>query len=129
MQEPSVFTRIINGEIPCHKIYEDERTLAFLDIRPLQPGMTLVIPKAQVDKVYDLEDADYQAVMATAKKVARRLDEVLRPVRVGYMVEGFDVPHAHVKLIPVNKGEDFDPSNARDADNDELAAMAGKLRF
>lgn len=129
MQEPSIFTRIIRDEIPAHKIYEDERTLAFLDIRPLQPGHTLVIPKKQVDKLYDLEDEDYQAVMATAKRVARRIEEVLQPVRVGYMVEGFDVPHAHVKLIPVSKGEDFDPRQAREASDEELVAMADRLRL
>lgn len=129
MQQPSIFTRIINGDIPSHKVYEDDRTLAFLDIRPIRFGMTLVVPKRQVDKLYDLNDDDYQAVMATAKQVARRLEAVLQPSRVGYMVEGFDVPHAHVKLIPVNKGEDFNPDNAYDASHDELAKLAAKLRF
>lgn len=125
----SLFSKIISGEIPSHKVYEDDLTLAFLDIYPIQPGHTLVIPKKEVDKLYDLSDEDYQAVMATAKKVARRLQEVLQPARVGYMVEGFDIPHAHVKLIPVNKGEDFDPRDTRQADDHELAQMAERLKF
>ncbi len=95
----SVFTKIVNGEIPCYKIYEDERTMAFLDIEPEAPGHTLVIPKAEVDRVYDLDNEDYAAVMATVKKLARHMEDVLGK-RTLIKVIGVDVPHAHVHLIP-----------------------------
>ena len=97
----SVFTKIIQGEIPCYKIYEDERTLAFLDIEPEAPGHTLVVPKVEVDKIYDLSDADYDAVMHTVKKLARHYEDVLGK-RMIMKVIGVDVPHAHVHLIPVS---------------------------
>lgn len=103
----SVFTKIIKGEIPAQKIYEDDKTLAFLDIRPIAPGHTLVIPKTQTDNLWDLSDNDYQAVMATCKKVALRLGQVLKPKRVGLKVMGIDVPHAHVHIIPFNTAEEF----------------------
>src|SRR6476661_6363794 len=90
--QDSVFTKIIKGEIPCHKIYEDERTFAFLDIHPIQPGQVLVVPKKQVGFAWDLEDKDYQAVMATAKRVALRLREVFpEKSRVALIIEGLDV--------------------------------------
>ncbi len=97
----SIFTKIIQGEIPCYKIYEDDRTLAFLDIEPEAPGHTLVVPKTEVDKVYDLSDEDYNAVMATVKKLARHYDQVLGK-RMLIKVIGVDVPHAHVHIIPVS---------------------------
>src|SRR5436309_15038669 len=106
MQE-SIFTGIVKGEIPCHKVYEDEATLAFLDIHPVQPGHTLVIPKKQVEFVWDLDDETYQAVMATAKKVARQLRDVLDVPYVGEQVIGIDVPHAHVHLIPFSTAQEF----------------------
>ena len=98
----SLFTKIIQGEIPCYKIYEDERTLAFLDIEPEAAGHTLVIPKVEVDKVYDLPDSDYQAVMATVKKLAKHMEEVLGE-RMQIKIVGIDVPHAHVHILPVNE--------------------------
>ncbi len=97
--EESIFTKIIKGEIPCYKIYEDDKTLAFLDIAPEVMGHTLVVPKIQVDKIYELPDDDYQALMATVKKVAIRMEKVLgkRPIM---KVIGVDVPHAHVHVMP-----------------------------
>ena len=94
----SIFTKIIKGEIPSHKIYEDDKTLAFLDIHPKTPGHTLVIPKKQVEFLWDLDEDDYGAVMATARKVALRLKEVLSPPFIGETVFGIDVPHTHVHL-------------------------------
>lgn len=131
MHEESIFTKIIQGKVPCHKVYEDSKTLAFLDIHPLQPGHTLVVPKLQVDKLYDLPDKDYQAVMATAKLVARRIEDVLQCPRVAYAVEGFDVAHAHVHLVPTAHGfSDLDPKNAQtEVDNDALTAMVQRLAF
>ena len=96
---PSVFTKIINGEIPSYKIYEDDKTIAFLDIHPETKGHTLVVPKKEVDKIYDLEDEDYIALMQTVKKLSRHLEDKLG-ARTVWKVVGTDVPHAHVHLYP-----------------------------
>lgn len=98
----SIFTKIINGEIPCYKIYEDDHTLAFLDIHPDTPGHTLVIPKVEIDKIYDLGDADYQALMASVKKISRHMEQALG-ARILWKVVGTDVPHAHVHLTPYDE--------------------------
>lgn len=120
----SIFTKIIEGEIPSYKIYEDEKTLAFLDIHPETSGHTLVIPKVEVDKVYDLSDADYQALMMTVKKVAQNMEKVLGK-RVVLKVIGVDVPHAHVHVMPMDDnwehGKTFSPSE------DEMRTMQEKL--
>ena len=100
--EKSVFTRIIEGEIPCYKIYEDEKTFAFLDNSPETAGHTLVVPKNQVDKIYELPDEDYEAVFKTVKKVAKRMEEVLGR-RTLMKIIGTEVPHAHVHLIPYDE--------------------------
>ena len=94
----SIFTKIINGEIPCYKIYEDDKTLAFLDINPEVKGHTLVVPKTEVDKIYELEDEDYQALMRTVKKLSAHMEKVLG-TRTLWKVIGTDVPHAHVHLL------------------------------
>lgn len=99
---PSVFTKIINKEIPSYKIYEDDKTYAFLDIHPESKGHTLVIPKNEVDKIYDLPDEDYQALMATVKKLAKHMEEKLN-TRILFKVIGTDVPHAHVHLVPFDE--------------------------
>lgn len=127
----SIFTRIIKGEIPSHKVYEDDKTLAFLDIHPVQPGHTLVISKKQVEFVWDLPAEDYQAVMATCQKVAKRLKEVLGTGYIGERIVGVDVPHAHVQLIPFNTVEEYKKPQDMDAEPDHaaLAAMAKKLAF
>ncbi|QQG50850.1 MAG: HIT domain-containing protein [Candidatus Saccharibacteria bacterium] len=128
MQE-SIFTKIINGEIPSHKIYEDDRTFAFLDIHPTVVGHTLVVPKKQVEFLWDLDDETYQAVMATSKKLARHFREVLNVPYVGEKVIGVDVPHAHVQLIPFTNTDDYTRSvGAAEPDHVALAALAEKLR-
>jgi len=129
--QDSIFTKIINGEIPSHKIYEDDKTLAFLDIHPKTPGHTLVIPKKQVEFIWDLEDEDYQAVMATVKKVALRLKEVLGGPYVGELVVGIDVPHAHVHVYTFANMEESQhiPDPNTDPDHDALAEIAKKLAF
>lgn len=131
MNEPSIFTKIINGEIPCHKVYEDEHTLAFLDIHPVQPGHVLVIPKKQVEFLWDLENDDYAAVMATVKAIGLRLRESLAVPYVGVKVIGVDVPHAHVHLIPFTTTEEYNLVVDKDQEPDHafLATMAEKLRF
>ena len=98
----SDFTKIVQGEIPCYKMYEDEKTMAFLDIEPEVSGHILVIPKVEVDKVYELEADDYDAVMATVKKLAQHMNKVLGE-RIMIKIVGIDVPHAHVHLMPVNE--------------------------
>jgi len=129
--EDSIFTRIINGDIPSHKIYEDEATYAFLDIHPVQPGHVLVIPKQPVEFVWDLEPADYQALMATVQKVAHRLRDILAVPYVGEQIIGVDVPHAHVHLIPFSTIQEFrtQPDMEAEPDHDALAAMAARLRM
>jgi histidine triad (HIT) family protein len=130
MQE-SIFTKIINGDIPCHKIYEDNLTLAFLDIHPVQPGHVLVVSKKQIEFVWDLSDTDYRAVMATTKKVALRLREVLGVTYVGERIVGVDVPHAHVQIIPFNTVAEYKiPQDmTSEPDHAALATMAEKLRI
>lgn len=125
----SIFSKIIAGEIPSHKIYEDERTYAFLDIYPVQPGHLLVVPKTEVDKLDDLSDEDYAAVMATVKKLMKRVREVLGTQRACLKVEGFDVSHAHIHVIPCNQAKDFfaRPDRATQPDHEALAAIAKRL--
>lgn len=120
--QPSIFTKIINGEIPSFKVYEDERTYAFLDINPVQYGHTLVVPKEQVDHLEDLEPEDYEALMHTVKKLAIHIKEELQVERICLKVEGFDVPHAHVHLIPCDTPADLDatPEKASEEDLQEL---------
>jgi histidine triad (HIT) family protein len=129
--EESIFTKIIKGEIPAHKVYEDEQVLAFLDIHPVGNGHTLVVPKRQVEFLWDLEDEEYQAVMMAAKAVARRLRDVLGVAYVGVKVIGVDVPHAHVQLIPFNTAAEYNrPQDMESEPNHaELGAVAEKLRF
>ena len=98
----SVFSKIIAGEIPCYKIYEDDKTFAFLDINPETKGHTLVIPKKEVDKIYELDEEDYQALMDTVKKLSRHMEKVLG-ARILWKVVGTDVPHAHVHLMPLDE--------------------------
>lgn len=129
--DDSIFTKIIRGEIPCHKVYEDDLTLAFLDIHPVQPGHVLVIPKKQIEFVWDLPDEDYRSVMDTSKKVAKRLRQVLGVKYVGEKIIGVDVPHAHVQIIPFNTVEEYKTPQDMDAEPDHsaLAEMAKKLAF
>jgi len=130
MQE-SIFTKIVKGEIPCHKVYEDELTLAFLDIHPVQPGHTLVIPKKQIEFVWDLDDELYSAVMATAKKVAQRLRDMLQVPYIGEQIIGVDVPHAHVHVIPFSSMAEFriQPDMSAEPDHAVLAEIAKELSF
>jgi histidine triad (HIT) family protein len=127
----SIFTKIVKAEIPCHKVYEDDKTLAFMDIHPLAPGHTLVIPKKQVEFVWDLEDDEYRAVMDTAKKVALRLRAVLGTKYVSERIVGVDVPHAHVQLIPFDDTHELraEQDMTSEPDHPALAAMAEKLKF
>lgn len=122
----SIFTKIVQGEIPCYKVYEDEKTLAFLDIHPETVGHTLVIPKVEVDKIYDLPEEDYVALMATAKKVARHMEDVLG-VRTLWKVVGTDVPHAHIHLSPYD--ETWEYGRVVEMTPEEMEEMQKKLAF
>lgn len=122
----SIFTRIINGEIPSYKIYEDEKTYAFLDIHPETPGHTLVVPKLECDKIYELPDEDYQALMATVKKLSLHMEKVLG-VRTLWKVVGTDVPHAHVHLMPFDESWEYGrEAHLSDA---EMAEICERLRY
>lgn len=125
----TIFTKIVKGEIPCHKILEDDRHFAFLEIRPLAPGHTLVVPKEEVDYFFDLEDAKMNALMAFSKKVAKAVRKAFPCEKVAMVVYGLAVRHAHVHLIPVNgtPGE-LDFRNQRDAKPEDLASAAAKIR-
>lgn len=127
----SIFTKIIRGEIPCHKVYEDDYTFAFMDIHPIQPGHTLVISKKQVEFVWDLPSEDYLAVMDTVQKVAKRIRETLDASFVGEQIIGEEVPHAHVHVVPFNTIQEFRniPNQDAEPDHPALAAMAKKLAF
>ena len=129
--EDTIFTKIINGEIPSHKIYEDEHTYAFLDIHPVQPGHTLVVPKKQVEFVWDLDDETYAALQKSVKLIAMHLRETLGVPYVGEQVIGVDVPHAHVHLIPFTEAAEFRkyPDATADPDHELLAQIAKKLAF
>lgn len=133
MNEPSLFTKIINGDIPSHKVYEDEKTFVFLDIHPIQPGHVLVVPKSQVGFIWDLDSDDYQSLMETVKKVGNRLRIVFpEAVRIGVMIEGLDVAdHAHVKVFPFSDEKEFRnvPDTAELPDHAALAAMSERLKF
>lgn len=130
--QDSLFTKIINGEIPCHKVYEDDKTFAFLDIHPIQPGQTLIVPKSQVEFVWDLDSETYQALMATAQKVALRMRQVFpEKSRVGMHIEGLDVNHAHIKVFPFSTDEEFrhSPDMSAEPDHVTLSGIAASLIF
>lgn len=132
MQEPSIFTKIINGDIPCHKIFEDDKTIAFLDINPVATGHTLVIPKTQVEFIWDLSDEDYQALMTSVKRVGLHLRATLKAPYVGQLVVGTDVPHTHVHLVPFHHPDELKAILVRDErepDHEALAVLAAQLAF
>ena len=124
----SIFTRIIRGEIPCEKILEDERFFAFLDIRPISPGHTLVVPKNEVDNLFDLDNADLQGLMPFARKIAKALEKTVPCKRIGVMVAGFEVPHAHLHLVPIQQEGDLSFSKAKPAVKEELQMLGEKIR-
>ena len=125
----SIFSRIVAGDIPCHKIAEDDRFLAFLDIQPLAEGHTLVIPKVEVDRYFDLPDDVLRDINVFARDVALRLERTIPCQRVGVAVIGLEVPHAHVHLIPLNGVSDINFERPKlDVSQDDLAATASKIR-
>ncbi len=109
----SIFTRIINGEIPCYKVAENGRYFAFLDINPLKAGHTLIVPKKEVDYLFDLEDNDLEGIIVFSKKVAAAIKKAYPCNRIGIAVLGLEVPHAHIHLIPMDNMEDVNFKNPK----------------
>ena len=109
----SIFTKIINGEIPCYKIAEDENHIAFLDAMPLVKGHTLVVPKKEVDLIFDLESEEFKNLWGFAQKVAQKVGDAILCIRVGIAVVGIEVPHAHIHLVPLNSMQDLNFGNER----------------
>lgn len=125
----SIFTRIVRGEIPCHKVAEDDHHLAFLDINPLRAGHTLVIPKIEVDHLFDLDDDVLAGLLPFAKQVAHKIRAVVPCARIGLTVIGLEVPHAHIHLIPIDGVHDMEFSRPKlRMAQDELAALAKRIR-
>jgi histidine triad (HIT) family protein len=110
---PTIFTKIINGEIPSYKIAEDEIAFAFLDINPVQEGHVLVVPKQEVDYLFDLDEETYVSLQLFARKVAKAIEKVISCERIGIAVIGLEVPHAHIHLIPINGIHDLDFSKPK----------------
>ncbi len=129
--EDSIFTKIINGEIPSHRVYEDDYSFAFLDIHPIQPGHVLVVPKKQIESWLELDDETYTHLMLAVKEVGSRLKEVLKTPYVGLRVVGVDVLHVHVHLIPFSTVEEFNKKQDLNSEpnHDKLGEMATRLAF
>ena len=126
----TIFSRIVAGEIPCHKIAEDDEFFAFLDINPVAVGHTLVIRKKEVDYIFDIDDPMLGRMMAFAKRVARALETAIECKRVGLAVMGLEVPHAHIHLIPITKESDMNFfGKKKEMTQEELAAVGEKVRF
>ncbi len=124
----SIFTRIINGEIPCYKVAESEHFLAFLDINPVAKGHTLVVPKEEVDYLFDLDGGTLAGLMLFSKQVAKALDKAIACKRVGVMVIGTEVPHAHVHLIPFQRESQMSVSAPKlSFSKEEMAAIAEQI--
>lgn len=125
----SIFSKIVQGEIPCHKIAETSDYLAFLDVRPLVRGHVLVIPKQEVSYIFDLEDNVLSGLHVFAKKIAKAIEKAIPCKRVGVAVIGLEVPHAHIHLIPLTKESDIYFSNTKlELTDDELASIATTIR-
>jgi histidine triad (HIT) family protein len=124
----SVFSRIVAREIPAHIVREDSEFLAFLDVRPIRQGHTLVIPKAEIDDVFDLPASLLEGLLPFARPVARAIRQISGAARVGMAVVGLEVPHAHVHLVPIDGVHDIDFRRAQPADGDELATTAERIR-
>ena len=124
----SIFTKIVNGEIPCYKIAEDENFLAFLDVNPNAKGHTLCIPKQEINKFFDIEDDLYLKLMAFSKRIAVALEKSVPCKRIGMSVIGLEVPHAHVHLIPLNEMDEMRFQNKVKLEKEEFEALAKSIQ-
>ncbi len=126
---PTLFTKIINGEIPCYKIAESDKFFAFLDIMPLSKGHTLVIPKVEIDYIFDLDDDLLGEMIVFAKNVAKNIKNAVPCKKIGVAIVGLEVPHAHIHLIPINAVSDMDFGKAKlNLSQEELMEIAEKIR-
>ena len=126
---PSIFSRIVNRDLPAHIVAESDEYLAFLDISPLAEGHTLVIPKKEEDYIFDLDDETYEGAFRFAKKVGKAIEKVIPCERMGLTVIGLEVPHAHIHLIPINAVDDMNFGRVKlSPTNEELAATALKIK-
>ena len=123
----TLFTKIINGEIPCHKVAEDENFIAFLDINPNAKGHTLCVPKKEINKIFDMEATHYLDLMKFSHKVAKALEKTVSCERIGMAVIGLEVPHVHVHLIPINAMRDMTFQHKVQMESSELAALANEI--
>lgn len=123
----SIFTKIITREIPGHLVAEDDSNIAFLDINPVAPGHTLIVPKKEVDYLFDLEEDEYISLNIFARKVAKALKKAVPCKRIGTAVVGLEVPHTHIHLIPLNSMADFSFAKKLNPSREELVAVAGKI--
>ncbi|MEC4003260.1 HIT family protein [Flavobacterium sp. SUN052] len=124
----SIFTKIVNKEIPCYKIAEDENFLAFLDVNPNAKGHTLCIPKQEINKIFDIEDDLYLGLMAFSKKIAIALEKTVACKRIGMAVIGLEVPHAHVHLIPLNEMDEMRFQNKVTLTKEEFEELAKAIQ-
>ena len=124
----SIFTKIVNGEIPCYKIAEDDNFLAFLDVNPNAIGHTLCIPKQEINKIFDLDDALYLGLMQFSKKIAIALEKAVPCKRIGMSVIGLEVPHAHVHLIPLNEMDEMRFQNKVRLSKEQFEALVKKIQ-
>ena len=125
----SIFTKIVNGEIPSHKVAETEKFLAFLDVFPIAKGHTLVIPKQEVDYIFDVDSDDYRELWAFAREVGQKVEKVIPCERIGIAVIGLEVPHAHIHLVPINSIGDLNFSNPKlKFSDEEMAEIASSIR-
>ncbi len=125
----TIFSRIIKGDIPCYKIAEDERFFAFLDIRPVRPGHTLVIPKVETDYLFDLDEDYLAGMLLFARPIAKAIDRATGCIRTGIVVEGLEVPHAHIHLIPIHdEGQHAALGSGMEMGREAMEEMALKIR-
>lgn len=124
----SLFTKIINGEIPCYKVAEDDLFIAFLDINPNAPGHTLCVPKDEINKIFDMEEEHYLKLMAFSRKVAKALEKTVPCKRVGVSVIGLEVPHVHVHLIPLNEMKEMTFQHKVVLDHSQMENLAAKIQ-
>ena len=130
MMSDSIFTKIIKGEIPCYKIAEDDRFIAFLDVFPIKKGHTLVVPKVQIDYVFDLDDSLLSDLMIFAKKVSQKMQRAISCERIGIAVIGLEVPHAHIHLVPLDTVGDIDFSQPKlQLSAKEMTEIADSIRI
>lgn len=127
--ESCIFCQILKGSAPAHKIWENENFFAFLDVNPVNPGHTMIIPKHHLDYVFDLEEPLYSELFKVAKELSEPIQRAMEASRIGVVIEGFGVSHLHVHLVPINKVNELDPTRAKRATMEELAQIADRIKM